>query len=107
MIGIKLEKTSLVLTRGRDFSWKFIHLDEEEEPTPFPAGELFFELHTTGGLTIWEFTIAGSEASLKVESEDVDLIPDRTLWQLVFLPDGEAAGGEPVAIGTVKLQGHR
>lgn len=55
-------------------------------------------------LTLWHFTIDGDLASLKVESEEVDKIPDRIPWQLVFLPDGEAAGGDPVALGQTKIK---
>lgn len=54
--------------------------------------------------TYWNFDIDGSTADLKVESQEVDLIGQRTRWQLVFLPDGEAAGGDPVARGTVRVQ---
>lgn len=56
-------------------------------------------------VTLWHLDIAGSIASLKVESENADLIQPRTLWQLVFLPEGEAAGGDPVALGRVHVQG--
>jgi hypothetical protein len=31
-------------------------------------------------------------------------VPARTRWQLVWLPDGEAAGGDPLARGLVKIQ---
>lgn len=55
--------------------------------------------------TIWDFTIDGANASIKVESEAVDAIPDRCHWQLVFQATGEAAGGDPVALGTVRAQG--
>ena len=54
--------------------------------------------------TIWPFDIVGSVANLKVESEDADMIGNRTPWQLVFLPDGEPAGGDPVARGVVRVQ---
>lgn len=55
-------------------------------------------------LTKWPFVIDGATASLKVESEDADKIPARTHWQLVFLPEGEAAGGDPIARGRVAVQ---
>lgn len=55
-------------------------------------------------LTKWPFDIVGDTASLKVESESVDLIGSRTRWQLVFLPDGEPAGGLTVARGIVRVQ---
>ena len=56
------------------------------------------------GVTLWEFTIAGTKASLKVESEAVDKVANRTHWQLVWLPAGEPAGGDPVARGVVRVQ---
>ncbi|QFG10377.1 minor tail protein [Mycobacterium phage Anthony] len=56
-------------------------------------------------LTNWHFNIAGSLADLKVESEASDLIAKRTKWQLVFLPQGEPAGGDPIAQGRVEVQG--
>jgi hypothetical protein len=56
-------------------------------------------------LTKWDFNIVGYTASLKVESESVDLIANRTKWQLVFLPDGEPDGGLPVGRGFVRVQG--
>jgi hypothetical protein len=52
----------------------------------------------------WHFNIAGSIASLKVESEAVNKINNRTNWQLVFLADGEPAGGDAIARGTVVTQ---
>ncbi|UAW09265.1 minor tail protein [Mycobacterium phage Timothy] len=56
-------------------------------------------------LTIWPFIIDGDTASVKVESEEADLIPERTVWQLVFLPDGEPAGGDPITYGRVTRLG--
>ncbi|AQT28217.1 hypothetical protein SEA_JABITH_6 [Mycobacterium phage Jabith] len=56
-------------------------------------------------LTIWPFIIDGTKATIKVESEEADLIPERTVWQLVFLPDGEPAGGDPITYGRVTRLG--
>lgn len=55
-------------------------------------------------LTIWDFEIDGPRAELTVQSEDVDLIGNRTPWHLVFIPEDEAAGGELVARGKVQVQ---
>lgn len=55
-------------------------------------------------MTVWEFEIVGTTATIKIDSEEADLISARTHWQLVFLPDGEAAGGDPVARGRVTVQ---
>ena len=54
--------------------------------------------------TKWPFTISGHTASIKVESEEVNKIPKRTRWHLVFLPTGEVAGGDPVSLGKVRIQ---
>ncbi|ASR86114.1 hypothetical protein SEA_BOBSWAGET_7 [Mycobacterium phage BobSwaget] len=56
-------------------------------------------------LTIWDFDIQGSVASLKIESEEADAIAERVKWQLVFLANGESAGGDPIARGTVARLG--
>jgi hypothetical protein len=52
----------------------------------------------------WQFDIVDSLATVKVESESVNKILPRTIWQLVFLPEGEPRGGDPVALGQVLLQ---
>lgn len=58
-----------------------------------------------GRVSRWYFVVDGPEASLKVESAECDKIIERTEWQLVFLPDGEPAGGDPIALGRVRVQG--
>lgn len=55
-------------------------------------------------LTLWHFDVSDSTATLKVESEDANKIPDRLDWQLVFMPDGEEAGGDPIALGITKIK---
>jgi hypothetical protein len=55
-------------------------------------------------LTLWHFEIAGPDATLKVESEAVELVPNRTKWQLVFQEEGEAAGGDAITRGMVRIQ---
>lgn len=104
VIGVELEPDVLVLQRGRDFRWSFVFEDENGVPANFPAGRLYFEFCLNPPVQ-WEFTIAGGSATLKVESEEADKIEARTKWQLVWLPDGETNGGDPVAFGTVKVQG--
>lgn len=103
VVGPVFAPDKMFLTTGRDFKWAYQLVDEQNVPTAFPAGRLYFELATTP-VTVWEFAVSGSYASLKIEHEKADLIPDRTRWQLVFLPSGEPAGGDPVALGTVKRQ---
>lgn len=103
VIGVELGYDELVLTKGRDFRWNFVNLDDSGNEVDYPAGSLYFELGTSP-LTTWTFTIAGAVASLKVESDQVALIPNRCKWQLVFRPSGEVAGGDPVARGIVRVQ---
>lgn len=52
----------------------------------------------------WSFDIEDATATIKVESYEVDKIPPRSRWQLVFLPAGEAEGGDPIARGRVTVQ---
>ena len=105
IIGVELEQVDLVLTRNRDFKWAFENLDANGIKTAFPAGTLYFELYHTSTPTVWPFTIVGSAATIKVESQVVDTIPARTKWQLVFRASNESAGGDPLAYGTVRFQG--
>ncbi|GAB4584418.1 LtfC-like domain-containing protein [Nocardia sp. IFM 10818] len=104
VIGDELPSDTLVLYKGRDFKWSFENLDERGQAIPFPPGRLFFEFDTSP-LTTWEFVITGSRADLKVEHPEVNKVPTRTKWQLVFMPAAEQAsgGGDPVAIGTVRV----
>lgn len=107
-IGIKLEADTLVLTRGRDFKWTFENLDDAGELVDYPAGQLYFEfpkLLTADVPKKWTFTISGATATLKVESAEANTVPARAVWHLVFLATGESAGGDPVAIGVVQVQG--
>ncbi|QHB38034.1 hypothetical protein KIY75_gp03 [Mycobacterium phage Noelle] len=101
-IGTTLAVDTLVLTKGRDFKWSFENLDATGQAVDFPAGELFFEFENG---TKWDFVIDGAIASIKIESEQVALIAARTKWQLVFLPEGEEEGGDPIALGQVQIQG--
>ena len=53
-------------------------------------------------VTTWDFELDGHTATIKVESETADLVADNTYWQLVFLADGESAGGDPIGRGRVR-----
>ncbi|AHJ88663.1 hypothetical protein PBI_RHYNO_3 [Mycobacterium phage RhynO] len=109
VIGPQLDQDTLVLTRGRDFKWSFENLGPDGQPVDFPAGSLFFEFPDLDGEGIsplkWVFTVSGSIASIKIESAAVNAIPARAKWQLVFLPEGEESGGDPIALGIVQIQG--
>lgn len=109
VLGITLDSDQMVLTRGRDFKWNFQYLDDDDQPTDFPDGELYFEFPDVRDEddepVRWDFVVSGDLASIKVESAVADAMPARKKWHLVFLPAGEAAGGDPLAIGTVVRQG--
>lgn len=104
-IGTAFDAQRLVLTLDRDFRYTMTNLDEDDNPINFPSGSLFFQLQTSPSDTNWVFTISGAVATLKVESTVVNTIPRRTKWQLVWLPTGESAGGDPLAIGFTDIQG--
>jgi hypothetical protein len=104
-IGIEVPTETLVIYKNRDFKWGFQNLDENGQPVDFPPGSLYFEFQTSPSLTEWEFVITGSEATLKVESTATPVVLPKTKWQLVFLQDGEAAGGDVIASGTVTWKG--
>lgn len=104
VVGVELGYDELVLTKGRDFKWSFQNLDDSDVPVYFPAGSLFFEIYDGVSPSVWEFSVSGSTATIKVESEVVDTIPDRTKWQLVFKESGEAVGGDALARGVVRVQ---
>jgi hypothetical protein len=103
VIGNDLEPAELVLVKNRDFKWAFQNLDDSGAAVNFPAGTLYFEVYITSTPTVWAFTISGSTASIKVESEVVNTVPTRSAWQLVFRPTGEPAGGDALARGTVRV----
>lgn len=104
VIGVDLPQDELVLVKGRDFKWAFINLDSDGNSENFPGGSLYFELKGNGVDTTWPFIISGATATIKVESEVVDAIPNRTRWQLVFRQTAEAVGGDPLARGVVRIQ---
>lgn len=104
-IGVDLEPDDLVLTRNRDFRWTFQNVDQDGIPVNFPAGSLFFEVYNGASTLNWPFSIAGSTATIKVESTVINSVANRSKWQLVFMPSGEVAGGDPIAHGTVRVQG--
>jgi hypothetical protein len=100
-VGVPQRDDVMFVTRGRDFFWNVELVDQCGDPLPFPPGDLFFEF-VDGSR--WFFDVDGSVASLKVESEVADTVANRARWQLVFLPEGEPAGGTAWAKGYVKVE---
>lgn len=93
---------------GMDYVWSFElryppgHASAGQ-PQPFPVGgTLSYRIETTPP-TVWQFVIAGAVASIKVESEVADKVPDRTPFKLVWLPPGELGGGQAWAVGKVQV----
>jgi hypothetical protein len=100
-VGVSLRDTVMYLTRGRDFVWNIKLVDPCGDPQEFPAGDLFYEFANGER---WFFEVDGGLASIKVESEVADRVSNRARWQLVFLPEGEPAGGIAWARGYVKVE---
>jgi len=104
--GARPLRGEVSLVRGTDLGPQNLTLVTDavsQTPKPWPAGSLSMELATLPVKTVWPFTIAGSVASLKVESEEVDKVPDRTDFVVKWLPAGELAGGQAVVIGKVRV----
>ena len=99
-VGHVVDDDVMFLTAGRDMYWGIEFSEPCGAPVDVSHGDLFFEFDSDR----WFFTVDGHRATLKVESEVVDLVPDRARWQLVFLPAGEAAGGVCLARGYVRRQ---
>lgn len=112
-----------VVTAHVDFYWKHVYQveligDLALQPQPVLTADVT-NLHGSNNdasvtievlqpgkteYTFWYFDVQDSVATLKVESEQVNKIQPRTTFQLVFLPDGEPAGGDPIALGYVRVQ---
>lgn len=104
-VGAVFAQEKLYLTKGRDFKWAYELVDRDGNPVDFPPGRLYYEFGLCPDTKTFDFSISGSVASIKIEHEDADLIPNRTCYQLVFLHADEPAGGDPVSMGTVQRQG--
>lgn len=108
VFGAVPDCATLELVQGADYVWNFVLTYPQGHPLagqqqPFPPGSLSYRIFTEPTVTVWPFTISGATASIKVESEVVVTIPDRTRFHLVWLPAGEIAGGQVWAVGKVKV----
>ncbi|MEU4709527.1 hypothetical protein AB0G00_24185 [Nocardia salmonicida] len=112
MAGRKAKVDPLVLITGDDFRWSYEWRESPEaEPSAWPAGyELYYEFKNgaggswTGG-TKWHFIIAGSVASIRVESEVANGILPRTAYRLVLKDTNPTPTIESVlVIGNVERQ---
>jgi len=105
-MGARPLRGEVSLVRGTDLGPENLTLVSDAvslASRPWPAGTLSMELATSPVKTVWQFTIAGAVATLKVESEEADKVPDRTDFIVKWLPSGELAGGQPVVIGKVRV----
>lgn len=103
-IGLKLERSWLYLTTGREFNCSLqLTMPDSNLPTDWPSGSLYFEFDD-GVPTQWPLTIAGPYATLLVDSTAADLIPRQTKWQLIFVATGDTSGGVPVGRGITVVQ---
>ena len=100
-VGHPVDEDVMFLTAGRDMDWGIEFTEPCGTPVDIAHGDLFFDFPNSDR---WFFTVSGNKATLKVESEVVDRVADRSRWQLVFLPHGEAAGGVCLARGYVRRQ---
>ena len=99
-VGGKVPDEPLEIVAGRDVERTRQFVDGMRKPLDFPAGSLVLEVAGAK----FPFSIAGSVAYLKVKSEVADLWPQRSRYQIFWLPAGEAGGGQAVAIGSVRRQ---
>jgi len=108
IFGVVPGCATLELVEGGDYVWNFelrFPADHAQAglPQPFPPGSLVYRIFTEPVETVWPFTLSGAVASVKVESEEVAKIKDRTRFHLVWLPAGELAGGQVWATGKVRV----
>ncbi|MFE5290224.1 hypothetical protein ACFRAQ_35175 [Nocardia sp. NPDC056611] len=92
MAGRSAKEEDLILIIGDDYEWYYDWKpDGADNPAQtFPTGaHLFYRFKDgpgnswTGGTT-WAYTISGSRASIKVESETTDAMADRTPYVLMY-----------------------
>ncbi len=80
-LGVTPEKGALILATGGDFVWTYRWTPGPEDPPEFPVGA---ELDLLVGESIFPFTVDADTATIKIESETADAIPDRTPFRLRF-----------------------
>lgn len=93
-----LPNCNLNLTTGQSFTWSFQLQDTEGNPMNFPPGALLFlqfeingvssgnTITPPSGVSIWQFTVYGTNATITVPSSIVNEIPNGAPCQLVLLP---------------------
>lgn len=96
--GNPTPKDVMTLNRGEDFIAEFELQDAE-----FDSGtEMFYRFFEMDPVIEWAFSVSGSSAVLKIESEEADLIPAREKWQLLMREPSDPTTETQICWGTVK-----
>ncbi|MFE7717471.1 hypothetical protein ACFU44_00290 [Nocardia rhizosphaerihabitans] len=89
MAGREAKNEPLKLIVNDDFEYTY-EWKVDGVSTPFPANhELYYQFQNgsggswTGG-TKWQYVIDGALATLRIESEVANAVPDRMPYQLIF-----------------------
>lgn len=111
MAGRKPVREPLNLITGDDFKWSYTWKPDGVNAENFPANrELYYEFKNgTGGAwtggSKWSYVIAGSVATIRVESDIADAMANRTAYRLVFRDTSATPTDESVlVIGNVERQ---
>ena len=98
-LGVEPVKGTMFLATGGDFVWNYRY-EKDGAPTEFPSGAA---LDLIIGSDLYPFTISGDTASIKIESEDADDIPDRTGFRLRLSEPTSPESTETILVyGSVK-----
>lgn len=103
-IGLVLDRETLNLIQDRELHLTAQCVDENNNPIDWPAGTLQFVLETSPDPTIWEFTLTADVGYLNKTGDEANAVPRHTKWQLVFTPEGDTDGGQPLGYGWVGKQ---
>lgn len=96
--GNPTPKDEMTLNIGEDFIAHFELIDGEFEP----GFQMFYRFFEREPAVEWDFTIAGSNAHCRIESEEADQIPARAKWQLMTRQDGDPTTEIELCWGLVK-----
>lgn len=108
MAGREAKTEILYLITGDDFEWSYVWNDGAGGS--WPTGRTLYYQFENGASgwsdgTQWNYSISGNTASIRKESTDADLIPDRTPYRLVMADSTTTPTTEHVLIvGNVKRQ---
>lgn len=96
--GNPTPKDTMTLNFGEDH---VVHFELQDDV--FDEGfEMFYRFRELNPVVEWPFVISGSDARLKVESEEADTIRAREVWQLMTREDSDPTTETELCWGTVK-----